>query len=1397
MTLTFTPATGVHVDGDPSSVTMADVNGDGRIDLLTADSATGTVSVRLGDGTGGFSGTTEVAVGDYPVSVTAADVNGDGRIDLLTANVASGTVSVRLGDGRGGFSGTTEVVAGDETNSVTMADVNGDGRIDLLAANISSSTVSVRLGDGSGGFSGATEVMVGSYPYSVATADVNGDGRIDLLTANAVGNTISVRLGDGSGGFIGDTEIAVGRGPINVIAADVNRDGRLDLLTANYSSHTVSVRLGDGNGGFGGDTEIAVRWGPSNVIVADVNGDGRLDLLTTNYDSNTVSVRHGDGTGGFSGTTEIMVEGRPASVATADVNRDGRIDLLVANQVSGTVSVLLGGETVAATEVIATTSRSGPLTVSDVITLTLVTDEPISATGTPRLTLGNGASATYAGLDGSGRPQFSYTVAAGDDIANLVVTGLDLNGGTLGVASRTSFSAATQVAVGDNPNSVTAADVNGDGRIDLLTANADSNTVSVRLGDGSGGFLTNTEVSAGSGSYAVTTADVNKDGRIDLLTANYLSNSVSVRLGDGDGGFSGSHEVAVGGSPYSVTTTDVNGDGKLDLIAPSRDRNTVSVRLGNGDGSFSGSAEISVQGETSAVATADVNGDGKIDLLAACSWNDTVSVRLGDGNGGFFGTTDISITGRPLSITTADVNGDGRIDLLTANTINDSVSVRLGDGSGNFSGTTEVAVGGGPYSVATADVNGDGRIDIITANYGNSVSVRLGDGDGHFTAIQDISIGGQPVSVTTADVNGDGRIDLLVASSNSDTVSVILNESIRTAALDPVSVAQAAGHDTGFAIDTVSPILTAALAADEGFSSADGVTNDASLSVDAEADSVVTYQVDGGAFGASYDPAAMADGTHSVVVRAIDTAGNVAERTVNFTLDTLAPSVEEVAVIGDGLTDGAGTLTVGQTVGFVLTLSEAVSVADFTGLGLTLDSGGTARFDAGASDATHLVFHYTVRPDETAADLSVTGLVGSATLRDAAGNLGSLAAALGNPPGTLVVDGLIGSSAGEVFHGTSGVDQFRGMGGDDTYVVNDAADLVFESGGGGNDRVLTYTGYALMAGQEIELLATASRSGTGALTLTGNEFDQGIVGDAGYNLIDGGGGADRLRGLGGNDTYLVDDAAVRILEAVGGGDRDSVATSVDYTLLKGQEIEVLAARDATVTTSLRLVGNEFANIIIGNAGANVLSGGGGADTLVGYEGDDTYVVDDAGDLVFEAVGAGKDRVLAGTNFALGDGQSIEVLSTTRTAGTGTIDLTGNALAQTIRGNAGSNVLDGHGGIDVLSGYGGSDTFVFATAPGTGVARITDFMPLSAGAEHDMFQFSSSLFEALAPGQLAESAFKDLGVAGARVDADDRLIYNHDTGVLVYDADGRGGEAAVRVAVLTNKADLSFHDILVV
>ncbi|WP_342151573.1 hypothetical protein [Methylorubrum sp. SB2] len=407
-------------------------------------------------------------------------------------------------------------------------------------------------------------------------------------------------------------------------------------------------------------------------------------------------------------------------------------------------------------------------------------------------------------------------------------------------------------------------------------------------------------------------------------------------------------------------------------------------------------------------------------------------------------------------------------------------------------------------------------------------------------------------------------------------------------------------------------------------------------------------------------------------------------------------------------------------------------------------------------------------------------------------------------------DELLGGAGNDLLDGGTGADRMTGGSGNDTYVIDDAGDQMFESAGRGTDTLRTSISYALAPGHSIEILKLA---GTASINLTGNELANTLTDNAGNNLLNGGGGGDRIFSTGGVDTLIGggDDASAVIdrsgataalsfvMTSAGGtttlvGDGTTTQGIGNLTLIGGSGNDRFLTLDGTDTLNGgagddKLTSGAGDDTLNGGAGNDTLEGGTGTDRMTGGAGNDLYLVDSSTDRVFETAGGGSDRIFSTSHYALAGGQEVEGLSLLASTGTARLNLAGNEFGQTLVGNAGANGLEGKGGNDVLTGGRGADSFVFATALGAGnVDRITDF------AAEDRFLLGKTVFSALAPGQLAESAFKNLD-RGA-VDADDRILYKQSTGEVFYDADGSGNGAAVKFAVLDNKAALTAADFVV-
>ncbi len=343
-------------------------------------------------------------------------------------------------------------------------------------------------------------------------------------------------------------------------------------------------------------------------------------------------------------------------------------------------------------------------------------------------------------------------------------------------------------AVGSAPRSVAAADFNGDGKPDFVTANSNGDSVAIFLGNGSGGFTaaSGSPFAVGTNPRSVAVGDFNGDGKPDLVTANFSGNNVTVLLGNGAGGFTAApgSPFAAGTNPQSVAVGDFNGDGRFDIVVANSGDNTITVLLGDGSGGFAAApgSPFAVGASPASIALGDFNANGKLDIVTANSGDNTITVLLGNGTGGFAaaGGSPFAVGANPVSVSAGDFNGDGKLDIVTANSGDNTVTELFGDGSGGFAAAlaSPFAVGTNPSSLAVADFNGDGSLDIVTVNAGgNTVAELLGNGTGGFTPAtgSPFAVGTNPSSVTVADFNADGKADLAIANLNDNTVVVLLN----------------------------------------------------------------------------------------------------------------------------------------------------------------------------------------------------------------------------------------------------------------------------------------------------------------------------------------------------------------------------------------------------------------------------------------------------------------------------------------------------------------------------------------------------------------------------------------------------------------------------------------------
>jgi hypothetical protein len=325
-------------------IALGNLVGDANVDVVTANNESDDVSVLAGNGVGGFgpAATFPVEMFGRPVSVAVANFNGDTRLDLVTANLLTNSVTVLLGTGPGHFGPPPSLpqLLPANPRGVAIGDFNRDGPQDIITANASGS-ISVLLGTGTGEFAAPiNQVVPGTSPMptAVVVTDFDGDGIADAAVANSGNNTVTVFTGFGLK-FSSSHTVGVGAGPVALAVGDFNGDGRPDLATANQFENDVTVLLNTGGGGFTSAGTFPVRSIPVSIVAGDFNADGKQDVAVAEAGADGGSILVGDGGGHFSpgGTFSTGPGSAPQAVTAADLDHDGHPELIVVGTAGVTV----------------------------------------------------------------------------------------------------------------------------------------------------------------------------------------------------------------------------------------------------------------------------------------------------------------------------------------------------------------------------------------------------------------------------------------------------------------------------------------------------------------------------------------------------------------------------------------------------------------------------------------------------------------------------------------------------------------------------------------------------------------------------------------------------------------------------------------------------------------------------------------------------------------------------------------------------------------------------------------------------------------------------------------------------------------------------------------------------
>jgi hypothetical protein len=669
-----------------------DLDGDGRVDIV-ATASDGTVAVLLADGRGGlrppsayraFAGASGVAVGDF---------DEDSVPDLAIACRETGCVAFLRGEGAGRLAPPRASVFVEDACKIAAGDFDGDGHLDVAVTRFHEREIAIFFGDGHGGFGPPVHHSVPVEPFEIVTADFDGDGSLDLA-AGASGEYsqgVAVLRNHGDGRFESARAYGEDQRIVSLRVGDLNADGHLDLVYVISGSPYQGARVlhGDGAGGFAHPMSAGYTFYPLVVDVGDLNHDGYDDLVLTSGYPFGIEVEYGHANGQLTPGPRLGLDTWSSDVRIADFDQDGVPDVGVAEGGLWTILRRDAAGKFASPEFAHASLPHG------------------------------GGQIASADLNGDGLPD--VVLATFDGVVTFFGNG---SGGFWDTTAR---------ALIRSDRSVALADLDQDGVLDVVTG-VDLGGIATLRGRGDGTFEAPVKY-PGARSYArpLAIADVNGDGRPDVVTAEVEDSRAVVYLGTGGGALGDAHAYPTGVQPKAFAFGDVDGDGIADIATADGQTDGLSVLLGDGRGGFSPPRRWDIPYWTGDLAFADVNGDGRTDLLMlgrpVPSDEFVLAVFLREADGTLRHATDVETpVDGPMSL--ADLNRDGAVDVLVPDS-RGSVWVLLGDGAGGFSRPSGYLVGGDLTSGCTepakwalaCDLDRDRQPEIVTSGACDGIAV--------------------------------------------------------------------------------------------------------------------------------------------------------------------------------------------------------------------------------------------------------------------------------------------------------------------------------------------------------------------------------------------------------------------------------------------------------------------------------------------------------------------------------------------------------------------------------------------------------------------------------------------------------------------------------------------------
>ncbi len=378
--------------------------------------------------------------------------------------------------------------------------------------------------------------------------------------------------------------------------------------------------------------------------------------------------------------------------------------------------------------------------------------------------------------------QTAHTYSApGQYNARLTITDFNGNSSSAAVSIQVlGLKSARDLRVGNAPTAILADDFDGDGNLDLVVANSESDDLSIFYGQpGDLLFSSGMRITAGKRPVSLASGDFDGDGRLDLAVASFKSGDLSLLFNEGSRRFAKEEQITIGRWISSVIASDFDRDGLVDLAATDAGNDKILILLGDGKGDFIQQEPILVGDAPEGIASGDFDEDGRPDLAVTNFFDHTVQILLGNGVGEFRAASLIRVGQGPTSIKAVSFNDDKHLDLVVTNTSGATVSILIGVSGGRFSQSHTIASGRGVRAAEIADFDGDGSMDLVTASPGaDSLSVLLNDGFDQFSLsrAKEFQEPDGPEALWIADFDRDGFPDIAVAHFEGNRVSILINQ---------------------------------------------------------------------------------------------------------------------------------------------------------------------------------------------------------------------------------------------------------------------------------------------------------------------------------------------------------------------------------------------------------------------------------------------------------------------------------------------------------------------------------------------------------------------------------------------------------------------------------------------